>query len=145
MERKNIFLLCRLSGMTLQSIGDKKNCSREYIRQQVSKASKFLNINFSNLEKSYKKHVDDIEFKKVNNLLDQYMIQFDRLPNIYDSPNNIETDSPLYKKIIGLNLKERLVFLEENKREVSKSEYDFHFDVIMSKKFDQIGNGYYLI
>ena len=34
--------------MTLQSIGDKKNCSREYIRQQVSKASKFLKSEFLN-------------------------------------------------------------------------------------------------
>ncbi len=138
------FLFCKLSGMTLQSIGDQKGCSRENIRSRIKTISIMFGLEGIDLEELFRKFKENSKYNSTKIMIDQLLDEFNRLPNKNDASEKFNADDPIYKSIIELNLKDRLVCYEEFKKEIPNSEYDFHFESIINKVEIDKGFGYWL-
>ena len=65
------FLFCKLSGMTLQSIGDQKGCTRENIRLRIKKISGMFGLEGIDLEELFRKFKENSEYNSKKIIIDQ--------------------------------------------------------------------------
>ncbi len=137
-----IFYLLRCSNNTFQSIGHKFKISRERVRQVSLKVEKLIEvkpINFSKQVEEFNKHKNYLIKKAA---IDSWIEKLNRLPIRTDERCQQKELNKIWEELIQNNLLERVEVYKYFSINITKEEFDYHYDFICSTS-EQAGNGYW--
>ena len=140
-NKKLFILVARLSGFSLQEIGNSFKLTREGVRQDQSKIVKLLEIDLKKFREISKNIKLSELFKFNKNIIEKHINEFGRLPIRNDMPTHNLDKEEFYIHIINLKPAERIKLLQEYKLEISDQEFDYHYEYF--KENDAAGKGYW--
>jgi hypothetical protein len=141
-------LLLRLSGYSLQQIGDASpsRCSREAVRGQVQKAEKAFGFPAGDLVVACKKLLNGQQQQLRHAQLRQWIDDLGRLPFCTDEDVAEEPAEPMVRalrvEVLGLSLARRLGVYADLGLDVPGGEWDLHFRVLVNNE-QRAGQGYW--
>ena len=141
-------LLLRLSGYSLQQIGDASpsRCSREAVRGQVQKAEKAFGFPAGDLVLACKELLKGQLQQLRTGQLRQWIDDLGRLPFCTDEDEADEPAEPkiraLRAEVLGLSLARRLGVYADLGLGVPEVEWDLHFRVLVNNE-QRAGRGYW--
>jgi len=141
-------LLLRLSGYSLQQIGDasSSSCSREAVRIQVTKAEKAFGFRAGDLVHACRELLKGQEQQLHQAQLRQWIQELGRLPFCTDEDVLEEPTEPMVQTmrshVLGLSLARRLRVYADLGLDVPVVEWDLHFRVLVNNE-QRAGKGYW--
>ncbi|WP_115160774.1 DNA-directed RNA polymerase subunit alpha C-terminal domain-containing protein [Synechococcus sp. UW86] len=141
--RNWLVYLLHCSGSTLADIAKKIQpaCSRERARQLENKIVKIVGIKPIELvEKAREWHEKQTQLLE-KKILQEWIIQYDRLPILIDQKPEGQESSRLWDEICELNPKSRCDLLKKHGFAISSPEYDYHYQYVLDQTSP--GSGYW--
>ena len=136
------YVLRSLAGETLYEIGSTspRKQNSHMVRQKLTLASRVLLIDKEGFQKELEKAIK----QPINKRVKDFYTKKKRLPIQGDSCEEpAPANDATFEEIKKLNLKERILKLEELNLPLEEEEYDYHYDAISSNT-NEPGNGYWL-
>ncbi len=134
------YVLRSLAGETIYEIGSTspRKQNSHMVRQKLTLASRVLLIDKKGFQRDLERAIKIPINKKVND----FFADRNRLPIQGDNYDEL-AEKAVFEQVKKLSLRERLLKLEELNLPISKEEYDYHYDAILSNTHE-IGIGYWL-
>lgn len=134
------YVLRSLAGETLYEIGSTspRKQNSYMVRQKLTLASRVLLID----RKGFQRELERAIKRPTNKKLKDFFTQKNRLPIQSDYYDNL-AEKVVFDEVLKLNLRERILKLEELNLPLKEEEYDYHYEAILSNT-NEPGNGYWL-
>lgn len=134
------YVLRSLAGETLYEIGSTspRKQNSHMVRQKLTLASRVLLID----GKGFQRELERAIKRPTNKKLKDFFTKKNRLPIQSDYYDNL-AEKVVFGEVLKLNLRERILKLEELNLPLKEEEYDYHYEAILSNT-NEPGNGYWL-
>ena len=140
-SNKLFLLIGRLSGLTLQELGDIYGITREAIRLNLKRFMNAIFIDIKDLISFSDQIKKETEYNYKKNFIDKLFEKLNRLPTRKDNMVDEYKKDEFYKEIISLNPMERLDLLKEFNIVATEEEFNYHYEYL--KNNDSAGVGYW--